>query len=152
VLQPCGVYVGNLAPSTTRVDLEALFERFGPIRDVRLVTSSSGQCRGFGFVDFASAGLAEKAIATLHNTTFHSTRIIVGKARHRYGDSPRRHGRPPEHLMDRAQWDERYWSDPRRYYREARPAGQPRDRPDIDRRDYNPYSYNYDRPWGYRPW
>jgi cold-inducible RNA-binding protein len=57
------IFVGNLAFSTTRNDLEALFGEVGAIKDVFLPTErGTGRPRGFAFVEFETEEEAQQAI------------------------------------------------------------------------------------------
>ncbi|XP_057422580.1 uncharacterized protein LOC130716618 isoform X4 [Lotus japonicus] len=47
------VYVGNLHFNITEADLRGVFEAFGQVELVQLPPDESGQCKGFGFVQFA---------------------------------------------------------------------------------------------------
>ncbi len=58
------LYVGNLSYSTTEADLRTLFQKYGEIKSVSLVTDKySGQSKGFAFVEMVNAADAEKAVA-----------------------------------------------------------------------------------------
>ncbi|KAL2323994.1 hypothetical protein Fmac_023052 [Flemingia macrophylla] len=47
------LYVGNLHISISEADLRGVFEAFGQVELVQLPLDESGQCKGFGFVQFA---------------------------------------------------------------------------------------------------
>ncbi|XP_020211830.1 RNA-binding protein 39 isoform X2 [Cajanus cajan] len=47
------LYVGNLHISIGEADLRGVFEAFGQVELVQLPLDESGQCKGFGFVQFA---------------------------------------------------------------------------------------------------
>lgn len=64
------LYVGRLAPDTTRDDVADLFNRVGPIVDVRVLN-------GFGFVEFEDVRDAEYAVRDFDGTMFMGDRIIV---------------------------------------------------------------------------
>jgi len=64
------LYVGRLAPDTTRDDVADLFNRVGPIVDVRVLN-------GFGFIEFEDARDAEYAVRDFDGTMFMGDRIIV---------------------------------------------------------------------------
>ncbi|GAB2282975.1 hypothetical protein Dimus_017508 [Dionaea muscipula] len=60
------LYVGNLHFSTTEHQLRQIFESFGPVELVQLpLDLETGQCKGFGFVQFAQVEHA-KAAQTLN--------------------------------------------------------------------------------------
>lgn len=58
------LFIGNLAFSTTKEDLESAFSVYGNITEVKIPTDRyTGRVRGFAFVTFESAQDAEKALA-----------------------------------------------------------------------------------------
>ena len=58
------IFIGNLPFSTTKMDLQALFESFGSITNTHIpVNKETGQARGFAFVSFESAEQAEAALS-----------------------------------------------------------------------------------------
>lgn len=58
------LFIGNLAFSTTKEDLESAFSVYGPIIEVKIPTDRyTGRVRGFAFVTFENQQSAEKALA-----------------------------------------------------------------------------------------
>lgn len=58
------IFIGNLPFSTTKMDLQALFETFGTITNIHIpVNKETGQARGFAFVSFESGNEAEAALS-----------------------------------------------------------------------------------------
>ncbi|KAH9605743.1 hypothetical protein KSS87_003499, partial [Heliosperma pusillum] len=58
------LYVGNLHFTMTEQQLRQIFESFGPIELVQLpLDPESGQCKGFGFVQFAQVEHAKQAVS-----------------------------------------------------------------------------------------
>jgi cold-inducible RNA-binding protein len=58
------LFVGNLAFSTTKEDLEAAFAAYGKVMEVKIpVDRDTGRVRGFAFVTFEEQQAAEKALA-----------------------------------------------------------------------------------------
>ena len=48
------IYVSNLAITTTTHDLRQLFEPYGVVDTVRIITDrDTGRCKGFGFVEMS---------------------------------------------------------------------------------------------------
>ena len=83
------IFVGNLSFDTSEEELRELFAAYGPVDRVSIVTDRySGQPRGFAFVEMASAGDANKAIAKLNGTQFGGHTLNVNEARPR----PQREG------------------------------------------------------------
>jgi RNA recognition motif-containing protein len=78
------LFVGNLAFNTTSAELEALFGEFGTCESVTVVTDrESGRSRGFGPVEMASNGDAQKAIAALNGRDVQGRQLNVSEARER---------------------------------------------------------------------
>ncbi|MBI4357818.1 MAG: RNA-binding protein [Candidatus Omnitrophica bacterium] len=97
------LYVGNLSYNATESDLYTLFQKYGEIRSVSLVTDKySGQSKGFAFVEMGNAADAEKALAENGNE-FMGRTLAVSEARppkqfnDRRGGGGGRGGRPQHH-------------------------------------------------------
>lgn len=65
------IYIGDLRPGTTEVDLEQPFRRFGTIRHVWVARNPAG----FGFVDFEDYRDAEDAIHALDGTRINGATV-----------------------------------------------------------------------------
>jgi RNA recognition motif-containing protein len=49
------IYVGNLPYSTSEGEIRGLFEQFGTVESIRLITDrDTGRAKGFGFVEMDS--------------------------------------------------------------------------------------------------
>src|SRR4051812_28029175 len=78
------LFVGNLSFDTTENDLQDLFEKFGPVTEVNLITDRmSGRSRGFAFVTMATDEGAQAAVSGLTNRSLHGREIKVNEARPR---------------------------------------------------------------------
>ncbi len=87
------VYVGGLPYSTTDQQLNDLFAQYGAVASARIITDKfTGQSRGFGFVEMATEGDAQKAITALNGTQFGGRTLTVNEAR---PQEPRSGGRGP---------------------------------------------------------
>jgi len=76
------LYVGNLSFNASEEDLKKLFSEAGPVQSVKIVVDQySGRPRGFGFVEMASQGDAQKAISLLNGKTFMERALTVNEAR-----------------------------------------------------------------------
>lgn len=76
------VFVGNFSFSTTEADLRALFEPYGAIESVAVVTDrNTGRSRGFGFVEMNDRGQAEKAIEALNGKELGGRTLNINEAR-----------------------------------------------------------------------
>ena len=75
-------YVGNLSFEATEESVRALFEAYGTVGRVNIVTDrDTGQPRGFGFVEMANDGEGEKAIAAVNGTELGGRALNVNEAR-----------------------------------------------------------------------
>lgn len=77
------LYIGNLAYSVTRQDLQERFAPFGAIREIRLVTEKDGQSKGFAFVEFENSDDAQAAAEALDGKDINGRKIRVNEARER---------------------------------------------------------------------
>ncbi len=84
------IFVGSLAPNTTKDELEALFGEFGAVESARVIMDRmTGQSRGFGFVQMDREE-GQRAIAELNNRELNGRNIKVNEARPREeGGAPR---------------------------------------------------------------
>ncbi len=84
------IYVGNLTFSTTEDQLRSMFEAYGQVDRVSIVTDrNSGQSRGFGFVEMPDDEAGNRAIEALNGTNIGGRNLTVNEARPRE-DRPRR--------------------------------------------------------------
>jgi RNA recognition motif-containing protein len=75
------ILVRNLDRSTTEKELNDLFQAFGNVQSCSLVIDkSSGESKGFGFIEMPKSGEAKAAMKKLNNKTVGSNRIRVKKA------------------------------------------------------------------------
>ena len=76
------LYVGNLPHSTTESELRSTFEAHGAVERVTIVMDrDTGRSRGFGFVEMADAGEAEKAISALNGTDLGGRTLTINEAK-----------------------------------------------------------------------
>jgi cold-inducible RNA-binding protein len=76
------LFVGNLSFQTTDSELQALFEQFGEITRVQIMTDrDTGRSRGFGFVEMANDEDAAKAIEALNGKELGGRALNVNEAR-----------------------------------------------------------------------
>ena len=82
------IFVGNLAFTTTEQDLRQLFEPYGTVDTIRIMTDrDTGRSRGFGFVEMPDSHAAHSAIDALNGTPLAGRVLTVNEARPR---EPRR--------------------------------------------------------------
>ena len=76
------LYVGNLSYNTTEDDLRSLFSNSGTVTSVALIKDrSTGQSKGFAFVEMSSQNEAEQAIKDLNGKSIDNRNIKVNIAR-----------------------------------------------------------------------
>jgi RNA recognition motif-containing protein len=76
------LYVGNLPFETTESDLQALFESAGQVDTISIVRDrTTGQARGFAFVEMTNAEGAQNAISSLDQRPFGGRNLTVNEAR-----------------------------------------------------------------------
>ncbi len=78
------LYVGNLPFSYTSANLQDLFGAYGAVTSAQVVMDRvTNRSRGFGFVEFATADAADKAIAELNGKPIEGRSLTVNEARER---------------------------------------------------------------------
>jgi RNA recognition motif-containing protein len=78
------IYVGNLTFQTSEDELRSLFEQYGQVDKVSIVTDKfSGQSRGFGFVEMTNDEEGGRAIEALNGQSFGGRNLTVNEARPR---------------------------------------------------------------------
>ena len=88
---PVNIYVGNLAFSATDHDLRQLFEPYGVVAEIRVITDrDTGRSKGFGFVEMPDGTAARTAIAKLQGQEIEGRTLTVNEAKPR---EPRREPR-----------------------------------------------------------
>ena len=86
------IYVGNLSFDATEDQVRAMFEAYGPVDRVSIVTDrDTGQSRGFAFVEMSDDDSAGKAMEALNGTNLSGRNLTVNEARPKT-DRPRREG------------------------------------------------------------
>jgi RNA recognition motif-containing protein len=82
------IFVGNLAFSTTDHDLRQLFEPYGDVDTINIITDRyTGRSRGFGFVEMSDSQAAKAAIQGLQGKELDGRALTVNEAKPR---EPRR--------------------------------------------------------------
>ena len=76
------LYVGNLPYETTESDLQALFEATGQVSTINIVRDrTTGQARGFAFVEMSDAESAQRAITELDKQQYGGRSLTVNEAK-----------------------------------------------------------------------
>jgi RNA recognition motif-containing protein len=103
------IYVGNLPRSTTSAELAQLFDAYGDVVDVRVITDrDTGQSKGFAFVEMSTEDAMRSAIEGLNGSMLGDRTLRLDEATERptgrshgandrsrggYSDRPRRNDR-----------------------------------------------------------
>ncbi|HWP86044.1 MAG TPA: RNA-binding protein [Terriglobia bacterium] len=84
------LFVGNLSFQTTDSELTSLFEPFGTVSKVQVITDrDTGQSRGFAFVEMSNDEEATSAIGALNGKEVNGRALNVNEARPKKERSPR---------------------------------------------------------------
>lgn len=76
------IFVGNLSFGTTEAALRSMFESYGTVERVNVVTDrDSGQPRGFAFVEMSGDAEANSAINGLNGKDLDGRTLNVNEAR-----------------------------------------------------------------------
>ena len=88
------IFIGNLAYTTTEEEVRQLFEPYGVVDSVNLITDrETGRLRGFGFVEMPDATEARAAIAGLNGTSVGGRPLNGNEARPREDQGGPQRGR-----------------------------------------------------------
>ncbi len=84
------LYVGNLSYNTNEDSLRNLFQTYGTVEAVKVITDrDTGSSKGFGFVEMGTDAEASAAIACANGFDLYGRQIKVNAAM----DKPRRDNR-----------------------------------------------------------
>ena len=76
------LYIGNLPYTVDQTKLQQLFEGFGEVTEVVVISDRfSGKSKGFGFVTFKNAADAEKALKEMNEKEVDGRKLMVSVAR-----------------------------------------------------------------------
>ena len=76
------IFVGNLDFAATETSVRSLFEPYGQVDRVNVVTDrETGRSRGFAFVEMADGAEADRAIAALNGMQLDGRALNINEAR-----------------------------------------------------------------------
>lgn len=76
------IFVGNLSFGATEAAVRSMFEAYGSVERVSIVTDrDTGQARGFGFVEMSNGSEADRAISELNGRDLDGRALNVNEAR-----------------------------------------------------------------------
>lgn len=86
------IYVGNLSFDATEDQVRGMFEQYGPVERVSIITDrDTGKPRGFAFVEMPDDDSAGKAMEALNGMSLAGRNLTVNEARPK-AERPRRDG------------------------------------------------------------
>lgn len=78
------IYVGNLNYKVKEDDLKSMFEEYGQVESVKIISDKySGRSKGFGFVEMSNDSEGQNAVSALHESEYEGRKMIVNEARPR---------------------------------------------------------------------
>jgi RNA recognition motif-containing protein len=77
------LFVGNLSWKATEESLRPVFEAYGKVVSIKIITDHTGRSKGFGFVEMETAEDAENAIKNLNEKPHLERNIRVSLAQER---------------------------------------------------------------------
>jgi cold-inducible RNA-binding protein len=76
------IFVGNLTFGATEDAVRSMFEAYGPVDRVSIVTDrDTGRSKGFGFVEMANDAEGDKAIDALNGRELDGRNLTINEAR-----------------------------------------------------------------------
>jgi RNA recognition motif-containing protein len=76
------IFIGNLDFAATESSVRSLFEPYGNLERVSVVTDrDTGRSRGFAFVEMTDSAQADQAIAALNGTNLDGRALNINEAR-----------------------------------------------------------------------
>jgi RNA recognition motif-containing protein len=80
------IFVGNLDFNATESSIRSLFEPYGTVDRVNLVTDrDTGRSRGFAFVEMSDSAQADQAMSALNGAEIDGRTLNVNEARPKTG-------------------------------------------------------------------
>ncbi|KAM3722813.1 DAZ protein [Dirofilaria immitis] len=89
---PHRIFVGGFPATTTELDLRLFFEKFGHVREAKVIRSSEGTSKGYGFITFDTEDEARTVMqinAEAEKLEFKGRRLNLGPAIRRMIHGPR---------------------------------------------------------------
>src|SRR6266446_718774 len=76
------IFVGNLSFGATEDSVRSMFQAYGTVDRVNLITDrDTGQARGFGFVEMSNSAEGDRAIAELNGRELDGRALNINEAR-----------------------------------------------------------------------
>lgn len=76
------IFVGNLDFAATEASIRSMFEPYGAVERVNLITDrDTGRSRGFAFVEMSDGAQADRAIAELNGAQLDGRALNINEAK-----------------------------------------------------------------------
>jgi RNA recognition motif-containing protein len=80
--QTIEIYVGNLSYDIDEKRLRKIFEAYGKVASVRIITNRfNGKSKGYGFVEMADRREVDAAVKALNATEINGRKVVVNEAK-----------------------------------------------------------------------
>lgn len=79
-MYPNRVFVGGMSRETNIDDLRRFFSGYGNVKNVKIITDTEGQSKGYGFITFESEEEAKRVQSLANNSVLHERILHVGPA------------------------------------------------------------------------
>ena len=81
------LYVGNLSYDIGDKELMKAFAPYGKVLSARIIKNKfNNRSKGYGFVEVATSGTADKAVKAMHGKELKGRKLVVNEARSRSRD------------------------------------------------------------------
>ena len=99
------IFVGNLSFGATEDKVRAMFEAYGPVDRVSIVTDrDTGQPKGFGFVEMTNDAEGDRAISALSGHELDGRNLTINEARPKTGGGGGNGGRSGGRQRQNNRW------------------------------------------------
>jgi RNA recognition motif-containing protein len=75
------IFVGNIERTATEQLIRSLFEPYGTVERITIVSDEAGHAKGFGFIEMGDDDAAGKAIAAINGCELNGKVLTVSEAR-----------------------------------------------------------------------
>ena len=80
------IYVGNIPYNLKEEELKGIFEQYGKVTSVKLITDKfTGRSKGFGFIEMESEEQEDEAVKELNRHIVMGRNLVVAKAHSKKG-------------------------------------------------------------------
>jgi RNA recognition motif-containing protein len=96
IFSKMNIYVGNLPYELTKDELKDVFQQYGEVTSVNIITDKmTGRSKGFGFIEMSDDANGKEAISKIDGYSFKGRNLKVSEARPREERADRNNDRRP---------------------------------------------------------